>query len=113
MGSKIKHYRKKKNLTQKELAEAVGLSHANSISDIENDVFYPRYAVLYKIAGVLDVSLDDLVADYLKKNSEDFEGLTQSHYNLYDSIDLADLEVLNKFYEAFNDYKKLKKELKI
>ena len=36
LGEKIKEYRKKKNMTQKELANLIGAKH-NSISDWENN----------------------------------------------------------------------------
>lgn len=60
-------YRRKRNLTQKELAEKTGLS-ISFISHIENKVSEPSDENLKKIADALGVSVSDLrVDENLKK----------------------------------------------
>lgn len=67
-------YRRKRNLTQKELAKKTGLS-ISFISHIENKVSEPSDENLKKIADALGVSVSDLrVDENLKKlKNEDIE----------------------------------------
>lgn len=58
VGSKIKYYRKMKGMTQKELGEKVGVKH-NTISSYENGTNEPEQNVIYSIANVLDVSINE------------------------------------------------------
>ena len=53
-GSRIKHHRLEKNMTQEQLAEASELS-SNYISQIENNKKQVSMSALIRIAGVLDV----------------------------------------------------------
>ena len=54
---KIKDTKKRKKLTQKELAEQIGIKQ-NSYSDWENGKCRPSYEKLEKIADFFEVSLD-------------------------------------------------------
>lgn len=54
-GEKIREARKAKNLTQKQLAEAVGSKH-NSISNWEKDLNKPDPDTIELICGVLDIT---------------------------------------------------------
>lgn len=58
VGSKIKDYRRKEKLSQKELGEIVGVKH-NTISSYESGNNEPVHSVLYKIANALNVSIND------------------------------------------------------
>lgn len=59
IGKKIREYRQKKNLTQKELGDRIG-KKMGTISDYEKGKSSPGQDALFKIANVLDVSIDDL-----------------------------------------------------
>lgn len=59
VGSKIKHYRKLQKMTQKELGEKIGVKH-NTISGYESGTNEADQDVLFKIANILDVSINDL-----------------------------------------------------
>lgn len=59
VGGKIKYYRKKKQLSQKELGEKIGVKH-NTISSYENGTNAPEQDTLFGIARALDVKVDDL-----------------------------------------------------
>ena len=62
-GDKLKELRKLRGLTQKELAEAAGVSQ-RTIAGYESDGKYPRYRELYTIlAGILDVNPSVLMTD--------------------------------------------------
>lgn len=54
---RLKELRKRKNLTQKELAEQIGIKR-NSYSDWENGKTEPSYENLVMLADLFDVSLD-------------------------------------------------------
>lgn len=58
----IKKYRREKKLTSAQLAEMIGLSH-DFIRQIESEKVGNNFSVdtLYKIAVVLEVSLDRLI----------------------------------------------------
>jgi len=59
MKNNIAKIRKRKGLTQMELAELVGVNRFH-ISNIERGKSLPSVKLLIKIANVLDVSLNDL-----------------------------------------------------
>lgn len=56
--NKLKNYRKDKGFTQKELGEKVGVAH-NTISGYESGKAEPEQDMLFKLADVLDVSIND------------------------------------------------------
>lgn len=53
-GKNLKHYRKKKKLTQEKLGEKVGLS-SKHISNIERGVSFPSASAICAISSVLEV----------------------------------------------------------
>lgn len=59
-GSLIRYYRKKKEMTQKQLAEAVGVSRA-AVYDWEREKYSPEGENLLRLSEVLGVSMDYLV----------------------------------------------------
>jgi len=60
LNEKIHILRKRKKLSQKELADAVGVN-ASNIPHYESGLYRPSLDILVKIADVLGVSLDELV----------------------------------------------------
>lgn len=61
IGRRIRDARKKKNISQQEVAWRVGVKDA-TISHIESGNKF-RFATLVKIANVLGVTLDELMCD--------------------------------------------------
>lgn len=59
-GEKLKNLRKSENLTQKQLAERIGVAKS-IVSYYESGHRYPSYDVLVKIAHVFHVSTDYLL----------------------------------------------------
>ncbi|MBT2600920.1 MULTISPECIES: helix-turn-helix transcriptional regulator [unclassified Oceanobacillus] len=59
VGSRIREYRKKKKLTQKDLGDIIGVKH-NTISNYENGVISPEQDMLFAISRALEVKVDDL-----------------------------------------------------
>uniref|UniRef100_UPI003B585EC0 helix-turn-helix transcriptional regulator n=3 Tax=Bacillaceae TaxID=186817 RepID=UPI003B585EC0 len=70
VGNKIRYYRKKNGLTQKELGEKVGVKH-NTISSYENGTNEPEQNILYTIANVLNVSINDFFPDTFPTTHEE------------------------------------------
>ncbi len=64
IASKIIYERKKKNLSQEQLAESAGIN-MRSISMIENGLTNMKFLTLYKIAEALGVEVKDLVDFHL------------------------------------------------
>ncbi|QIB68566.1 helix-turn-helix transcriptional regulator [Aminipila butyrica] len=64
IGSKIKFYRNRLRLTQKELAKQTGLSE-NAIQKYEQGARIPKMSNLKKISKALDISVDTLILDGL------------------------------------------------
>jgi len=60
MGQKIKQLRTQRNISQIALAKQLGVSKS-VISSYENDIHYPPYDVLLKIARLFGVSTDYLL----------------------------------------------------
>ena len=60
LGKRIKECRLAKNLTQPQLANAIGVSNG-IISIWENDINEPKASLLKKLAVVLEVSADYLL----------------------------------------------------
>lgn len=58
VGGKIRELRKKRGLTQKELGEKIGVKH-NTISSYEKGTNEPEQNILYSMANVLEVSINE------------------------------------------------------
>lgn len=72
----LQYYRKKNNLTQKELAEKIGVKH-NSISSWESATNSIDVEILFKICNVLKLSINDLYGVFSNDVS-----LTQLEYSI-------------------------------
>ena len=64
IGKKIRYYRENKKWTQETFAEKLGLS-LTYVGMIERDEKIPKLETFIKIANVLEVSADVLLADVL------------------------------------------------
>jgi transcriptional regulator with XRE-family HTH domain len=72
-GQNLRHLRRSKGLTQTELGNIVGLSK-RMVAHYENHVKYPPADKIAALAKVLNVTVDDLLADN-KLKSYDFDPL--------------------------------------
>lgn len=59
VGQRIRYFRKKKGLTQRQLGEMIGKSN-NTISNYETGIISPEQDALFAITRALDCTLDDL-----------------------------------------------------
>ncbi len=69
IGRRIQQYRKKKGLTQEQLAEKVGLS-TNYISAVERGVNALNLDKLVEVINILECSADEIFADVLNNGYE-------------------------------------------
>lgn len=83
MGNKLKELRKQKRLTQKQVADRIGLA-VSAVSSYEAGSRYPSYDVLIKLARIFHVSTDYLLGMTDKKeidvaglNEEEVEAISQ------------------------------------
>lgn len=65
IGRKIQNRRRELKLTQEKFAEKMGVS-INYIGMIERGIRIPKLETFIQIANTLDVSTDDLLADFLE-----------------------------------------------
>lgn len=69
----IRHYRKKKGMTQKHLADAIGRSRS-IVAEYESGATGVPQPILWKIARCLDVAVDMLFEDDLSPNGQEHAG---------------------------------------
>lgn len=96
LGLKIKELRKRKGLTQEELAELIQMEQ-NSISVMESGRNFPTLGTLEKIAKVLDVNLSDFFDyDYI----EDIDVIRASTEDIISKMDDKQLRQLFKYVKS-------------
>jgi transcriptional regulator with XRE-family HTH domain len=59
-GKNFKEYRKLSRMTQKQVADKLGI-HQSNVSDWENNVSRPEYENLIELAKIYEVSICDLL----------------------------------------------------
>ena len=101
LGQKLYQLRKEKSLTQKEVANLLNISRS-TYTHYEKSTREPDLAMLNKIAGLMDVSLDYLCGlstqrkssqvlfNYIKRTKEEFPDLKLSDLNLEELNDFSD-----------------------
>lgn len=78
-GKTIKHLREKKGLTQKQLADIVGVSD-KAVSKWETEKGYPDIAVTDSLSAALGVSLSELFTGNIKENRNISANLRKSAF---------------------------------
>ena len=79
-GKNLKYYRIEKNLTQKQVADRIGLA-ISAVSSYESGTRYPSYDVLVKLARIFHVSTDYLLGITNTRNI-DVTGLNDNEIEL-------------------------------
>lgn len=115
IGSRIKERRKELGLTQKELADKVGVQNS-AIANYETGVSSPKEKVLYKLFEALDCDANYLFQDeYEKREEKD----NRNYENIKKMLDTMNQEASRKVEEYTKDlmesgkYKKEKKAMLI
>jgi len=84
MGEKLKSLRNEKKLTQKQVADQIGLA-ISAVSSYESGTRYPSYDVLVKLASIFHVSTDYLIGMTDTRNV-DVTGLNDSEIELISQL---------------------------
>lgn len=96
-GRKIKEYRKKKNLTQAQLAELVNVDDKH-ISCIESGKNFPSADLIERLATSLDVEPKDLFEFYYLQDTEDLK----SDINIMlEKLNKDELTLAHKYIRTF------------
>lgn len=92
-GENLKKLRKAANLTQSEFGSQLGLSKA-VVSKYENDMGYPSFDILIRIARYFGVTTDYLLGIDASKTT-DVGGLTESQISTVNQL-IAEFRKANK-----------------
>lgn len=84
MGEKLKSLRIEKKLTQKQVADRIGLA-ISAVSSYESGTRYPSYGVLVKLARIFHVSTDYLLGMTDIRNI-DVTGLSDNEIELVSQL---------------------------
>lgn len=84
MGNKLKSLRLEKKLTQRQVADRIGLA-ISAVSSYESGSRYPSYDVLVKLARIFHVSTDYLLGMTDKRNL-DVTGLYDDEIELVSQL---------------------------
>ena len=96
-GRKIKEYRKKKNLTQAQLAELANVDDKH-ISCIESGKNFPSPDLIERLATSLDVEPKDLFEFYYL---QDIEDLKSDIIKMLDKLNNDELALAHKYVRTF------------
>lgn len=97
-GEKVKRLRKKRNLTQEQLAEMIDISPRN-LSKIEVGDCFVKAETLERLLTALEVTTEELFAnDHIKTNSELLEQI-----NFYINSAKDDNKTLEMIYKILRD----------
>lgn len=97
-GEKVKRLRKKKNLTQEQLAEIIDISPRN-LSKIEVGDCFVKAETLERLLAALNISTEELFAnDHIKSTSELLDSI-----NFYIDSVKEDRRTLEKIYKILRD----------
>ena len=101
-GKRLKEIRKRKGLSQQQLAELVGMESTNNISKLESGEQLPKKENLEKICKVLNVDVKELFDfGHLKNRSEIIIEITQ----ILDKLALKDLQYFKRVIDAYLETK--------
>ena len=84
MGEKLKSLRLEKKLTQKQVADRIGLA-ISAVSSYESGARYPSYDVLVRLAHIFHVSTDYLLGMTDKRNI-DVTGLADDEIEIVSQL---------------------------
>lgn len=80
LGSRINEYRRQRNITQEQLADAMGVT-SQAVSKWENDISCPDIAILPQLADYFGVSMDRLVRGEEPMRPKVLQGNAKKDFN--------------------------------
>lgn len=101
IGGNIRYLRKKSGLTQKELAQAVGVNEV-TIRSYEGKKYIPKTEVLYKLCQVLECNIREILGEPLDLASSEIEAIGHNIKKIRTKQGLSesDLAKLTKLSES-------------
>lgn len=84
MGKKLKQLRQEKNLTQKQIADRIGVA-VSAVCSYETGVRYPTYDSLIKLARIFHVTTDYLIG-MTENRWIDVKGLDEEEIALIENL---------------------------
>ena len=97
IGNRIKEARERLNLTQKQLAELVGLT-PSAITNYEKETSHPKENVLYSLISALRVDANFLFQDYIS-STYSISAKELEHIKKYRSLDQRGQEAVDNVLE--------------
>jgi len=107
--NRIRQLRKRRNMTQEELAEVLNVSSA-AISLWETNNRQPDYNTLEKIANLFNVSVDYLYPNKIENNPLTMDDIQFALYGAIRKLDEEDMVELLKSAERMQELKRLKQQ---
>jgi len=80
LGSRINEYRRQRNITQEQLADAMGVT-SQAVSKWENDISCPDIAILPQVADYFSVSMDRLIRGEEPMRPQVLQGKAKKDFN--------------------------------
>ena len=80
LGSRINEYRRQRNITQEQLADAMGVT-SQAVSKWENDISCPDISILPQLADFFSVSMDRLVRGEEPMRPQVLQGNAKKDFN--------------------------------
>lgn len=97
LGRKLKEYRKKRNLTQAQLAESVNVDDKH-ISCIESGKNFPSPDLIERLATSLNIEPKDLFEFYYLQDTPD---LKSDIISMLDKLNQEELSLAHKYIRTF------------
>ena len=88
IGNKIKNYRENKKMTQKEIAEILGVEPA-TVSKYESNTIEPSIENLKKLAEIFEMSVDELMQIKTGTKQEEKKGVSEMIELICKAVSLA------------------------
>ena len=103
MVNNIKKLRKQLNYSQEQLGKLLNVSR-NTISQYESDDREPSFKLLFKMADIFNVSIDELLGRKEKTNITDIKltDYQQEIYNLLPFLNQIQCQAIKSMIDAFN-----------
>lgn len=109
IGDRIKYYRNKQNLSQKELSVRCGISQSY-ITELENGKSkYKQLNTLLKLADYFNITLDDLFFDNLEKYREITADEDEQITTMLRELSVMSVPRLKCIFNIADDFYRLRK----
>ncbi len=102
LGQNIKSLRTRKNMTQGQLAELVGVSY-QAVSKWESDTTLPDVSLVPRIAQIFQVTTDELFSYSIEEQEKDIESIRMQAQHLRESNPAKARDILNEGLKKYPD----------